>query len=111
MKQPFLLNEIVPVNETNPIAVGSVEGAVAGGGDTGVALMGDVDTWIETGVGVEEGGAGIGRTIVDAEGFPVSIGLRADGVEALGEVGRHVVDGDDDGEGGGHSSYWVGGVA
>ena len=61
-----------------------------------------MDARIEAGVGVEEGGAGIGGAIIDAEGFPISVGLCTDGVEALGEVGRHVVDWDDDGEGGRH---------
>lgn len=105
------MDGIIAINKPDPIAAGSFKSAVAGGGDTGVALMGDVDARVEAGVGVEEGGTCVGGAVIDAEGFPVSIGLRADGVEALGEVGRHVVDWDDDGEGGGHSSYWVGGVA
>ena len=104
------MNGIIAINEPDPLAAGGVEGAVTGGGDAGVALVGDVDARVEAGVGVKAGGAGVGRAVIDAEGFPVWIGLRADGVEALGEVGRHVIDWDDDGEGGGHGGYSKGGV-
>lgn len=93
------MNRVICIDKPDPIAVGGGEGAVAGGGDAGVALVGDVDAGVEAGVGVEEGGAGIGGAVVDAAGFPIGVGLRADGIEAFREVRGHVVDGDDDGEG------------
>ena len=67
-----------------------------------------MDAGVEAGVGVKEGGAGIGGAVIDAAGFPIGVGLRADGIEAFGEVRGHVVDGDDDGEGGGHGVIWWG---
>lgn len=102
------MDNIIAINKPNPIAVGGIKGTVAGGGDAGVALVGDVDAGVEAGVGVEEGGAGIGGTVIDAAGFPIGIRLRADGIEAFREVWGHVVDGDDDGEGGVHGVIWRG---
>lgn len=93
------MNRVIGINEPDPLAVGGGEGAVAGGGDAGVALVSDVDAGVKAGVGVEEGGAGIDGAVVDAAGFPIGVGLRADGIEAFREVRGHVVDGDDDGEG------------
>lgn len=101
-RERLRMNRVICINKPDPLAGGGGEGAVAGGGDAGIALVGDVDAGVEAGVGVEEGGAGIGGAIVDAAGFPIGVGLRADGIEAFREVRGHVVDGDDDGEGGGH---------
>lgn len=93
---------VIAIEKENPIPSSTHQCAVAGGGDAGVALVGDVDAGVEAGVGVEEGRAGIGGAVVDAAGFPISVGLRAEGIEAFREVRGHIVDGDDDGEGGGH---------
>ena len=100
--QRLRMNRVIGINKPDPLAGGGGEGTVAGGGDADVALVGDVDARVEAGVGVEEGGAGIGGAIVDAAGFPIGIRLRADGIEAFREIRGHVVDGDDDGEGGRH---------
>ena len=106
--QRLRMNRVIGINKPDPLAGGGGEGAVAGGGDAGVALVGDVDAGIEAGVGIEEVVAGIGGAVIDAAGFPIGVGLRADGIEAFREVRGHVVDWDDDGEGGGPGVLWRG---
>lgn len=96
--QGFVSQPVVAVEEEDVVAPGVVEAGVARGAEAAVGLGDDVDAAVARSVVGQYGGAAVGRAVVDADGLPVAAGLRQHAVEALAQVGLHVVDGYDDGE-------------
>ena len=98
MSKPLGSDRVVRVDERDPFALRSGETVIAGGRHSGILLMDDPEAWIMRGVIVEDRAAVISRAVVDADRLPVGKRLRRDGIEALAQVGRGVVDWNDDGE-------------
>ena len=67
----------------------------------GIGLIKEAKTGVGGLVGFDDGEGVVGGAVVDAENLKVAKGLVGEGVKGLTEVGRGVVDGNEDGEKGG----------
>ena len=94
---------IIPIQETNPFAFSIIKGEVTGGGDTGIWFVENAEAMVFLGVFIEDGTGVIRRAIVHAQTFPIGKGLRKHGVQALTQVWRDIVNGNDDGKEGLHN--------
>ena len=87
---------VVGVHELQEFPGGLVDGDVAGGGHPAVLLVDDPDAGVHLGVHPADGQADVVAAVVDQQDLQVIIGLLADALDAGGQVGGGVVDGDDD---------------
>jgi len=93
----FGSEQVIGVEELQPVAAGRTQAGVAGGGRSGVGLVDDRDAR-RVGKCFRDGERGVGGAVVDEDDFAMRPGLGERGAEGLGEPRRGVVGRDDDGD-------------
>lgn len=92
------LDEVVAVDEADPIAARDVDARVPSRREAAVRLVDDPDARVPRRVPVANRGAAVRGPVVDDDDLEVAMGLGEHAVEAAREVDLDVVDGDDDGD-------------
>ena len=89
---------VIRIHKEDPLPLGVVEAYVAGFAHPSVGGGEDMCAWLVLEAFLGDGERVVLAAVIDEEEFPVSEGLRKDGVEGVLEVSLCVVAGHDDGE-------------
>lgn len=95
------LKPVVGFKDADIAPAGELDSLVHAVTIAGVGLIKEAKTGVGGLVGFNDGEGVVGGAVVDAENLKIAEGLVGEGVKGLAEVGRGVVDGDEDGEKGG----------
>ena len=76
--------------------MGMFDGIIAGGRNTAVGAVDDRDARVDTSIHVADRQADIFAAVVDEQDLQIFIPLFADALDAAGQIGRRIVDGDHD---------------
>ena len=90
------MNRIVRIYKPNPFSQSFLKAFIACCTYASIGLADDAEAGVAGSVFVEDGAGAIGGAVIDADCLPVGEGLCEDAVEALAQVRRDIVDGDDD---------------
>ena len=92
---------VVGFKDADVATAGELDSLVHAVTIAGVEFIKEAKTWVGGLVGFDDGEGVVGGSVVDTENLKIAEGLVGEGVKGLTEVGRGVVDGDEDSEKGG----------
>ena len=87
---------VVPVGKLEVLALGQVHGLIPGVGHAAVGLVQGDKAAVGGRRPVTQGGGAVGTAVVHQEALEIGVALGPDALYALLQVGRHVVDRNDD---------------
>lgn len=92
------LKPVVGFKDAEVATAGELDALVHTVAVAGVGFIKEAKTGVGGLVGFDDGEGVVGGAVVDTENLKVAEGLVSEGVKGLTEVGRGVIDGDEDGE-------------
>ena len=92
---------VVGFKDADVATAGELDSLVHAVTIAGIGFIKEAKTGVGGLVGFDDGEGVVGGAVVDTENLKIAEGLVGEGVKGLTEVGRGVVDGDEDGEKGG----------
>lgn len=95
------LKPVVGLKDAEVATAGELDALIHAVAVAGVGLVEETETGVGGLVGFDDGERVVGGAVVDTDNLKVAEGLVGEGVKGLTEVGRGIVDRDEDGEKGG----------